>query len=230
LAFTPKEKLMKNRIYQSVILLTIMICLLSCGADVDRAILLNNSCTFPCWREIAPGETTRTQAMRILESQDDVRKITTLKSFFPTSSLPEWVMWEFSNGSSAHLYLDGNDIVQGMVINFNYLTYTDLISILGEPNNVRIFYVSYERPYIVTYVYFELYNIISENVSYSINSAGNPIIQDNSRVHTIYIYSDVYEKEIMNEDYNVLFHGEIDMSNYSPQPWKGFGDYLFNDR
>jgi hypothetical protein len=124
-----------NVLFKNILLLIVAMAVHGCigtsdANSIDPILTNTNPCSPPCWMGITPGETSKEQAINILE-QEELNENGEL-----TVTLTE-ISWRVNNGQRVHIFSDADDIINRVTI---MLSETDLESVIeefGDPDYMR---------------------------------------------------------------------------------------------
>jgi len=105
---------------------------------VDRSFMTDIPCTAPCWQGIVPGETSRSQAMQILEDSPYIRKGSLQEA--GTSEVGGVMWWWYAPGRRLKSSISWRgDVVQKITLGLTYdLTVDQVVSKFGPPEAIDI--------------------------------------------------------------------------------------------
>ncbi len=196
------------------------------------SIILDESCSPPCWGNITPGVTTRAEVKSILPEIPWVKK-STIKEY-PTQDQDDSVHWDGSSKAGDYfgrVYFT-KDVVSVIEISIDpgSLSFADVIAKLGDPESIFVFTSKAEQTVVAVfalyptkgYVFLDYYT----NPTYDLQK-------------TIQIKSEEEVKAVWYCDtenyFNYLTSGPID--NLRPvwmerrlQKWNGYGGYEYIER
>lgn len=120
------------------------------------AFEVSENCPYLCWKGISPGTTTYTKARKILQTSWDVDQ----RSFWSRNKnmYVDWFTERTRMRSADVRILVENDVVQSIIFGtMSPFQLDDFISLLGEPDTIKITYEDYGKPIIMYKVLFEEY-------------------------------------------------------------------------
>jgi hypothetical protein len=215
---------MKKSIY--IILLIIIPILSSCN-KLSSSVVVDETCSPPCWEGITPGTTSRDEVHLLLEdiswvNGDSIQDVFTVS---PNDSV-KWMGTSKASDYSGKIFLKG-DLVTVITISpkERVLKFVDIIHKLGDPENILAVTTRGERAITAVFILYPSKGYGFLDYYYSSNTdIDNPI----------QVKPEEYVKQVWyckpEHFYKYMASGEIaylpiNLVDTGMQKWVGFGKY-----
>jgi hypothetical protein len=210
---------MKNKI--TIVIATVLVTLLlsSCRNSFFKSMIIDSSCSFPCWYEITPGLTSYDKSIIILKSIPFIEKNSFQNKIYEDfSKTISWSSRGFAFTANGGYIYYHDDIVSSIELDpgaNNSITLENALRYFGVPDNVIVILSNSERRYIFTIIiYLDGVALVTENkiVNLDEKSPGYTLQKSTKLSSIIYFYpenmSDVGEI-VFNLPYDELLKGFI---------------------
>jgi hypothetical protein len=216
ISYYVSPELTEAKVHMKTLKLTLMLVLLvGCQARPAKPTILDNPvCEFPCWQNINPGVTTKSEFLDILSTLEYVDR---------DSIYSDDTVWQgFQGRAGCRLFLDSkhpislhaqfleDKVARILFLGDTGITLGQAIEILGEPSDVAI-----SGSIVVALINSE------KGISFGYNDIGKPNwvfseIRPEVEVDTVIFYDpDAFESKI---------NGGLFSSGSTIYTWKGFGE------
>jgi hypothetical protein len=220
---------MKNKGYKLISLCFLLVFLSSCNASQKKvsSIIIDKSCSPPCWENITPGSTTREEANTRLK---EISYIGSIKdsSIVSDNDSKTWEGKSSAGDFSGDIFFD-NDIVTLISVSpkKGVLIFSDLTEKLGEPENVFVVYTGGERSILTVFILYPSKGFGFLDYYYASNNPPQNAIQVKPEEDVKYIW--YCEPKYF---YDFLTSGQIGRFTIGfieegIQKWNGFSEYKY---
>ncbi len=189
------------------------------NALVDDSLLSDIPCAAPCWQGIVPGETSRSQAMRILENSPYVRGDSLKEAGTSVAGGATW-WWNLPGRRLQPSILWQDDIVQEITLGLTYdLTVDQIVSKFGPPESLDLGAGGVpEHPYWIVDLYYPDVGIQFK----AYTSESSDLLEPSTEVGVAIYFAPSSLKERVVDIYS--YRDDVSDVMNLMRPWSGYGD------
>lgn len=210
-------------------LLVALIILVACSGK-NSTVLDDDTCNAPCWRNIRPGETTKSEALNLVKKVETIQQesIKEQPTFLPM--IEEMVYWKFQGVKEFNGDFSSHDnIVAAISFNFNEkISLRDFFKKNGEPDYVYIVLSKGPGAFLtVKFIYQEKGICLSHQPSLlPFQDTKKYSVRDTTLIGELFYI----DPSIENGQIKIgcLRGLDADLYNKNIQKWSGYGIYEVN--
>ncbi len=191
---------------------------------IESNVVLDKTCSPPCWQNIEPGKTNRQEALSILNSVSEINQktIKIKTNVYPNDGYD----WDFEPGHGdmwGRVFFEDNIV---LAINFfpdnNSLPLQLAIDVLGTPENIMAVHIHEETQYLIIYFLWPSKGIVLESILHKFQSGDTLKIDSDTQIDAFW-YT---ESQIFSQMMTSMYIANLDpeLLKEGPHPWTGYGD------
>jgi hypothetical protein len=216
---------------RSLLILVIGGSLASCKPK-PSTVLHDTSCEPPCWHNIIPGKSTKTDVLLLLPNIPEVDPNSIEDTAITTGGVYSHIKWQFASGGGDFgiIYFE-NGVVSTITISpkKGALTLEDTIKILGEP---EFTYAYKERGEIDRMLIFLLYPTKGYTLLYNSGRfrRSSALIEPEHPIEFVNYIDLMLFYELVTSHPFIRINRDLVALQENMRPWRGYGEIFFFEK